>query len=154
MCSRFRDALIQCKEITKRHLNTVFTVCICVSLFVYVISVTLIETINLDAFTHLFRVVYPLTAFKIILDSCAIVPLSYLTRTMEFKSIALRTMYCSLASFILCIPILYYGGGVWAIVVSQLTTSAVSFLILIKAANLKLRVAFHRKEFNELKNLD
>lgn len=43
---------------------------------------------------------------------------------------------------------------VWAIVVSQLTTSAVSFLILIKAANLKLRVAFHRKEFNELKNLD
>ncbi|CCI75824.1 Capsule repeat unit export [Klebsiella pneumoniae subsp. rhinoscleromatis SB3432] len=147
----FGDALIQCKEITKIHLNTVFTVCICVSLFVYVMSVTLIETINLDAFTHLFRVVYPLTAFKIILDSCAIVPLSYLTRTMEFKSIALRTMYCSLASFILCIPILYYGGGVWAIVASQLTTSAVSFLILIKAANLKLRVGFHRKEFNELK---
>ncbi|MFY0195270.1 oligosaccharide flippase family protein [Raoultella planticola] len=147
----FGDALIQYKEVGRRHLNTVFAICIFVSFIVYVLSVTLVEVINLDTFTHLFRVVYPLTALKIILDSCAIVPLSYLTRTMEFKSIALRTMYCSFASFILCLPVLYFGGGVWAIVISQLTTSVVSCIILIRAAELKLRISFHRKEYNELK---
>ncbi|MEF3108397.1 oligosaccharide flippase family protein [Raoultella sp. WB_B2P2-3] len=148
----FGDALIQCKEVSKRHLNTVFFICIFVSFFIYVISVTLVELTNLDSFTHLFRVVYPLTALKIILDSCAIVPLSYLTRTMEFKSIALRTIYCSIASFIFCLPVLYFGGGVWAIVISQLTTSIVSCFILVKAANLSLRMSFHSKEFNELKS--
>lgn len=147
----FGDALIQVKHLDKKHLNTVFFICIACSVIIYLVSACAVEFISLPSFSDVFKLVYPVIAIKIIIDSCAVVPLSYLTRSMEFKVIAIRTMYCSIAAVLLCLPVLYFGGGVWAIVLSQLSTSFISFVILTFSARLKLRPVFHKQYFNELR---
>lgn len=148
----FGDALIQLKKLDKRHLDTVFFVSCISSISIYLISVSIVELTEISSFTTIFKSVYPVIAIKIIIDSCSIVPLSYLTRSMEFKAIAIRTMYCSIAAILLCVPVLYFGGGVWAIVLSQIATSTISFLILTFSAGLRLKPVFHKNHFNELKD--
>ncbi|SAS67794.1 lipopolysaccharide biosynthesis protein [Klebsiella variicola] len=146
----FGDALIQLRNVEKKHYNTVFFICLISSLFIYFISSLIVEYYVAPKFNVVFKTVYPVIALKIIIDSCAIVPLSFLTRTMAFKSIAIRTMYCSIASIILCLPVLYFGGGVWAIVLSQLSTSVISYIILATSSNLTLRPIFDKSSFSEL----
>lgn len=147
----FGDALIQLKKIDKKHLDTVFFIGLIASLFIYLLSVLIVDIAPIKSFSLVFKNVYPVIATKIVIDSCAIVPLAYLTRSMEFKAIAIRTMYCSIAAILLCLPVLYFGGGIWAIVLSQVATSIISFLILTFTANLKLRPLFSKVHFDELK---
>ncbi|EMN5859950.1 oligosaccharide flippase family protein [Pluralibacter gergoviae] len=146
----FGDALIQKEKINFKHLETVLFLCVFFSFSIYIISNFVFIFSDYHVFNGVFRDVYPFISIKIIIDSCAIVPLSYLTREMEFKSIALRTIFGSVMSFLLCIPIIYFGGGVWAIVVSQLTTSFVSFTILMVSAKIKFKIKFNKLEYNEL----
>lgn len=146
----FGDALIQLKKIENRHLETVFFIALVSALFVYAISVLIVEFYVLPSFSVIFKHVYPVIAFKIIIDSCALVPLSYLTRSMEFKIIAIRTMYCSIGATIFCLPVLYFGGGIWAIVLSQLITSVISYVILLISSRLKLKPLFSKSHFKEL----
>ncbi|WP_270501790.1 lipopolysaccharide biosynthesis protein [Kluyvera ascorbata] len=148
----FGDAIIQLKELNRKHLDTVFFIGVISSVSIYLVSVSVVEFADFSSFTSVFKSVYPVIAIKIIIDSCAIVPLSYLTRSMEFKAIAIRTMYCSIAAVLLCVPVLYFGGGIWAIVLSQVATSLISFLILTFSAGLKLKPIFYKKYFNELKS--
>ncbi len=147
----FGDALIQYRKVDQRHLNTVFSLMLLVSLSLYFLSLIAVMIISLPPLDHVFKIVYPVIGIKIILDSCAVLPLSLLTKKMDFKSIGIRTIYCSLGSCLVCIPILLFNGGFWAIVFSQMTSSLISAIILWSAARIKPKLIFDKQSYEELK---
>ncbi|KOC89219.1 lipopolysaccharide biosynthesis protein [Winslowiella iniecta] len=147
----FGDALIQHRNIKQKHLNSVFLLMLLTSCALYISSLIIVMTLDLKSFDDTFRMVYPVIGIKLVLDSCAVLPLSLLTKKMDFKSIGIRTIYCSLGSCLVCVPILLFDGGVWAIVISQITSSLISAVILWSAAKLKPGFSFDRQSFQELK---
>lgn len=150
--SGFGDALIQKKEISNKHISTVFVLVLGSSIVSYFICMALFFTIPVKSFDELFKVAYIILGIKLILDSCSILPLSILTRKMEFKKIGVRTILCSTGATIVCVPILLYGGGIWAMVFSQITSSVISFIILWTSAGIKPKLSFCKEAFGELKH--
>ncbi|MEJ5114511.1 oligosaccharide flippase family protein [Erwinia billingiae] len=147
----FGDALIQYKNLEKRHLSTVLFLTIITSFSLYIISLAIVETVNVHAFDSVFRMVYPVLGIKLLLDSCSVLPMSMLTRSMSFKAIGIRTIYCSIGAFVVCIPILYLGGGIWAIVFSQVVSSVISFTVLWLSSRIKPDMRFSKQAFDDLK---
>ncbi|WP_410014364.1 oligosaccharide flippase family protein [Sodalis sp. C49] len=147
----FGDALIQFRNVEDKHLNTVFLLMLLTSTALYFLSLFAVMTIHLAPLDDIFKLVYPIIGVKIILDSCAVLPLSLLTKKMDFKSIGIRTIYCSLGSTLVCIPILLFNGGFWAVVISQMTSSLISAIILWSAARIKPKFSFDKQSFHELK---
>ncbi|MBK0033753.1 oligosaccharide flippase family protein [Erwinia sp. S43] len=150
--SGFGDALIQRKDINKKHVSSVFCLLLILSVSLYTFSLLFVYTIPLESFDPLFKTAYVLFGIKLILDVCATLPLSLLTRQMEFKKIGIRTMVCSAGATLACIPILYLGGGVWAIVFSQITSSIISFIILWSSSHIKPNLKFCIESFNDVKS--
>lgn len=148
----FGDALIQYKNLEKSHLSTVLFLTMATSIGLYIISLIIVETVNLHAFDKVFRMVYPILGIKLLLDSCSVLPMSMLTRSMSFKAIGIRTINCSIGAFVVCIPILYLGGGIWAIVFSQVVSSIISFTVLWLSARIRPNFIFSKKAFNDLKH--
>lgn len=146
----FGDALIQFKKIDNGHINSVFFITISSSILLYILSNLVVFYIDLKPFNELFRIVYPIISIKLIIDSCSIVPLALLTRTMEFKAIGVRTIYCTIGSFIVSIPILYYGGGIWALVFSQLISSLVSAIILWRSSRYRPSFSFNKSKYIDI----
>ncbi|ELN2738042.1 oligosaccharide flippase family protein [Pluralibacter gergoviae] len=128
--SGFGDALIQKKEIKSSHINTITTLLVIMALFLYICALSIVHMVHLSSFNTLFKNAFAVFGLKLLLDSTSVVPLSMLTKQMEFKKIGVRTMCCSVVATLVCIPILYLGGGVWAIICSQLISSSVSSIIL------------------------
>lgn len=147
----FGDALIQFRSVEQKHLNTVFLLMLLTSTILYFLSLFAVMTIHLAPLDDIFKLVYPIIGVKIILDSCAVLPLSLLTKKMDFKSIGIRTIYCSIGSCLVCIPVLLLNGGFWAIVISQMTSSLISAIILWSASRIKPKFSFDRQSFQELK---
>ncbi|EOF4702620.1 lipopolysaccharide biosynthesis protein [Klebsiella oxytoca] len=148
--SGFGDALVQRKELTKEHVNTVLLLLFVMALFLFLFSVLIIHFIQIASFDELFRKAFMFFGVKLILDATSVIPLSLLTRKMEFKKIGIRTMSCSVGATLICIPILYLGAGVWAIVFSQITSSIVSSAILWFSLDACPRFRFNRDAFYDL----
>lgn len=148
--SGFGDALVQKKDLLNEHINTVFVLLFSSVLILFVVSTAIINLIQLTSFDILFRHSFIILGVKLILDSTSVIPLSLLTRQMEFKKIGIRTMACSVGATLVCIPILYFGGGVWAIVFSQVISSVVSSAILWYSLQERLRFKFSKNAFNDL----
>lgn len=150
-CSGFGDALIQRKNIDKKHISTVFVLLLLTSIAAYSVSLLFVLSINFRSFDPLFKTAYIIFGIKLILDTCAVLPLSLLTREMEFKKIGIRTIVCSTGATIVCIPILFLGGGVWAIILSQITSSIISFSILWTSSKQKPELHFCTEAFKDLR---
>lgn len=71
---------------------------------------------------------------------------------MNFKMIGIRTIYCAIGSICVSLPILYFGGGAWAMVVSQLLSSLISFFILWFSSRVKPRVKFDKYAYADLRS--
>ncbi|HDZ9442430.1 TPA: oligosaccharide flippase family protein [Klebsiella quasipneumoniae subsp. similipneumoniae] len=148
----FGDALIQYQKLKEEHLNTVFCLLFFTSTLLYFISVVVVYLLDISTFDSFFKTIYPIIGLKIIFDSCAILPLSILTKHMNFKMIGIRTIYCAIGSICVSLPILYFGGGAWAMVVSQLLSSLISFFILWFSSRVKPRVKFDKYAYADLRS--
>jgi O-antigen/teichoic acid export membrane protein len=67
----------------------------------------------------------PVVGLRLIFDLATVVPSALLSRRMQFRQIALRTLMASILSMVVCLVVLYLGFGLWALVLSQLVGSLV-----------------------------
>lgn len=119
----FGHALIQRKDVGKRHLDSVFWLCMGVAAAIYsallFASPLLAQWLGEDALSLL----VPVIGLRVLFDLGAVVPHSLLSRTMSFSKMATRSLVASFVSAAVCIALLVMGYGLWALALSQLASS-------------------------------
>ena len=144
------EALIQQLHIRKSHLDTVFWICTGFSLFLYGLLVALAPIIATKIGQQTVAVFLPVIGLKLLFDLLAVVPNALIARAMTFRLIAMRTIIATIISSAICISLLIYGYGIWALAFSQLTVSAVSCIVAFLGAKWKPGLEYSNKALSDL----
>ena len=114
---------MQRKAIERRHLDSVFWLCVGTSILFYALvaalAVPLAHAFNEPQLVGLL----PVLGLRIIFDLAGTVPRAVLGRTMSFDKMAVRTTIASVFGGAVCLAALWLGYGLWALALSQLTLS-------------------------------
>lgn len=146
----FGQAIVQSKIIERRHLNSVFWLCVATSVVFYGILVVL--ALPLAGWFHEpeLGMLLPVLGLRIIFDLIGTVPHAILGRTMSFDKMAVRTTFASVFGGVVCLVALWLGYGLWALALSQLTLSFTSSIGSIFAARWRPGLSFDRSAIREL----
>ena len=121
----FGEALIQRKDISQEHADSVFWASVGFSVLLF--SLFLLGGSRLTQFSGEpgILAVLPILALRIPFELLAVVPNAMIIRSMRFKLIALRTAVAAVVSGVVSVTMLLTGYGYWALVASQVLASAV-----------------------------
>lgn len=148
--SGFSNALVRKQEYKEVDYSTVFIFNFFVAVVVYLIlffSAPLIASFfEMPILTSVLRV----QALSLIINSLTVVQVAKLTRALNFKSLALLTMYSNILSGICGIVLAYLGFGVWALVGQVLIQSVINLLYLVIRYRWYPTTGFSISSFKEL----
>lgn len=148
--SGFSNALIRKQDRTDVDNNTVFYFNLVVSFGLYgilfAIAPWVADFYNEPILTNLMRVL----CTTVIINSLAVVQRADYTARLDFKTQARASFIAALASGAVGVTLALSGAGVWTIVWQQITTAAVSTLLLWVFASWHPRWQYSWKSFREL----
>jgi O-antigen/teichoic acid export membrane protein len=146
----FGQAIVQRKTIERRHLDSVFWLCVGSSILFY--GALLVGTPFLARYLGApeLRLLLPVLGLRIIFDLVGTVPHAVLGRTMSFDKMAIRTTVASVMGGVVCLGALWLGYGLWALALSQLVLSFTSAAGSLLAARWWPRLAYDRRAVAEL----
>lgn len=148
--SGFSNALVRKQEYKEVDYSTVFFFNFFVAVVVYLIlffTAPLIASFfEMPILTSVLRV----QAISLIINSLTVVQVAKLTRALDFKSLALLTMYSNILSGICGIGLAYLGFGVWALVGQVLIQSVINLLYLVIRYRWYPTTGFSTDSFKEL----
>lgn len=124
------QAVIQRKEITERHFDAAFWTTLAGSTVLAGLFVALAPVwARVNGAPELTTVCFAL-APSIVLNSLIVVPDAILQRNLLFKRLSMRVLAGGLVSGVAGVTVAVAGGGVWALVVQQLTQTTVSAMLV------------------------
>ncbi len=130
MDSGFKQALIQQKNISNIDLSTAFYTNIIlgvISYFILFVSAPVISSFyNEPKLLFLIRIV----GVVIIINSFKVVQEAILSKTMNFRSIAVISVSASFLSGIVSVILAKLGFGVWALIIQMLLSSILTTVVL------------------------
>lgn len=146
----FGQAIVQRKTIDRRHLDSVFWLCVGSSVVFY--GILLVLTWPLAGFfgESELRLLLPVLGLRIIFDLIGTVPRAILGRSMSFDKMAVRTTVASVFGGLVCLTALWLGYGLWALALSQLTLSFTSAAGSLLAVRWWPRFSYDRRAVAEL----
>jgi len=146
----FGQAIVQRKAIERRHLDSVFWLCLGSSVLFY--GALLVGTPFLAGYLGEpeLRLLLPVLGLRIIFDLVGTVPHAVLGRTMSFDKMAVRTTVASVFGGAVCLGALWLGYGLWALALSQLALSFTSAAGSLLAARWWPRFSYDRRAVAEL----
>lgn len=92
----------------------------------------------------------PVVGLRLIFDLATVVPTALLSRSMQFRQLALRTLIASVLSMIVCIAVLWAGYGFWALVLSQLVGAVVVCMVSWLSIRWRPRLSLDRAALRDL----
>ena len=144
--------LIQREEVRPDHVATAFSS----ALFMAVLAAAgmwfaaplFADLMHIPELTQILKVLACLTPFGAFSVLCE----ALLARNMQVKSVALRPLFSfTISTFLVAIPMAWYGFGYWSLVAVQVVDTLVTALALgIAARGLLVRPQFYRRAFAEL----
>lgn len=144
------QALIRKKEVTDDDYNTAFLVNIGMSVFLFFLLFTcapfISEFFRRDELILLIRV----SSLKFIIGSLSLVQNVQLVKRIDFKTKAKISLTSAVIGGFLGISLAYFGAGVWALVIQELTTISIRTISLWVIVKWIPRFHFYRQSFNEL----
>jgi teichuronic acid exporter len=130
----FGEALIQRKDLQARHLDSVFWLTLAVAGGLYgglVVSATWFANwMEVDVLAA----ILPVLGLRILFDALLTVPGSLVTRRMQFRYTALRSLLANAVAAGLCVWLVLEGFALWALVLSQIANSFVAMVVSFLAA--------------------
>lgn len=143
-------AVVQYKDLTKRHLDSLFTLNIYIGVVlatVLFMSVELISTYYNDKeLVNVCRVM----AIVLFFNSLNVIPNALMRKDQRFKDIALRTLSIQLLSGCIAIIGAANGWGVYALLVSPILTSIGVFAINFYNYPLRYVLTIDKEAFNKI----
>ncbi len=142
--------LIQKKNRTDVDFSTVFVFNLVTSVFLYFLlflsAPAIADFYELPQLVSLTRVL----AINIIINSLAVVQYSKLTISVDFKTIAKVNIISVVLGGLIAVYFAYFGFGVWALVIQQITRSFISVLMFWFLSKWKPSVFFSKQSFKNL----
>jgi O-antigen/teichoic acid export membrane protein len=137
------DALIRARDVDQRHHDTVFW-SLAVASAVLVLVLVLVspwaaEWLDQPRFQTVMRV----TALSLPITALGLVPAFILRRSLQFKPLALRSLFASIAGGVLAIGMALAGYGYWSLVAKGLLEAAVSTALVWRAVSYRPSASFH-----------
>ena len=146
----FGQALIQRQEVRGAHLDSVFWLCVGVSLAIYAGLVLAAPSLARLLGEAGIAVLLPVLGTRVIFDLAAVVPNALLTRSMSFDKMAWRTTIASLVAAVVCVSLLLMGYGIWALALSQVASSMALCVGSVMAAGWLPSLRLDRRALREL----
>jgi O-antigen/teichoic acid export membrane protein len=144
--------LVQRKEVRPDHVATALSSALFMAVLagagLWVAAPLVAELMRIPELTQILKALAcltPLGAFNVLCEAL-------LARDMRVKSLALRPLFSFVIStFLVAIPMAWYGFGYWSLVAMQVVDTCVTALVLgIAARGLLVRPRFSRQAFAEL----
>lgn len=121
----FGEAIIQRLQISSLHLDSVFWFCLGSSCLVFCIECGCADLVATWFKIDSLRILIPVISSRMIADMAAIVPNALISRSMSFHLFALRSAVVSFVAAAVTLGLVFAGYGIWALVISQITSSYV-----------------------------
>ena len=130
----FGEALIQREEIDSRHLDSAFWFTTVFCLAFYAVLAFGAPLIGRLVGAGSIAVILPVLALRLIFEGLLAVPFALVTRRMQFRYIAFRTIIANGLGAVVCLLLAFQGYALWALVLQQLTTSLANLVVTAIAA--------------------
>lgn len=148
--SGLSTALVQKKTISEEDKSTVFFTNLILAVFVYVFlfftSPFFAKYFHNPEISELLRVI----ELIVVIDAFSAIQSTTLTRSMDFKSLAIYKIISIVVAVIVSIILAFVGYGVWALVVQYLLFSACRASLLWLRTEWRPRFTFSKKSFKAL----
>jgi len=146
------NALIQKKDINQNDVNTVFTVNILFSIFLYLLIFFFSPFIA--SFTSLpnLSLCLRIQAICVIGRAAFTVHFSLLNRDMAFKNLAIIVLISNAISTLAAIIFAYFGMGVWSLILKTILLDLLCGIMYIYYCRERVRFGFHLESFKNLFN--
>lgn len=116
----FGDALVQRTDLGTPHLNATFWLCLLWGIGLYALVILSAGPLAVLVGNPILAVLLPVIGLRLIMDLATVVPSALLSRRMQFRQMAMRTLISSILSLAACMVVLWMGYGLWALVMAQL----------------------------------
>lgn len=146
----FGDALVQRRDLDTGHLDTTFWLCMVWGIGLYGLTVLLSPPLSRVLREPMLVTLLPVVGLRLIFDLATVVPTALLSRSMQFRQLALRTLIASVLSMIVCIAVLWAGYGFWALVLSQLVGAVVVCMVSWLSIRWRPRLSLDRAALRDL----
>ncbi len=147
----FGEAIVQHRDITKKHLDTVFWLCMASAVVIYVALLMAAWPLSFMTGEAELALFVPIVGARVIFDLAATVPNALLTRSMSFNRLAIRTTMASIVSAIVCLSVLAMGYGAWALALSQLSAAVAASIAALVSVRWRPGWHFDRAALADLK---
>lgn len=145
----FNQALVQRKDLSERHINSVFTFDLAVSMFLasffYIFAPSISDFFHSPESKDVIRVL----SVIFVLTSLHDLPYTLLKRRIDFKTIAMVDTVKEISMSLLTVVLAIYGFRYWAIVFGQIIPLFFATIYLLGRVGLP-RVSYHHASLKEL----
>ena len=148
----FGDALIQRTDLRDTHMDGVFYVTMGIGLAAFAALVAAAPLAGRLTGQPIIAQILPVLALRLPFDALATVPTALITRRMDFRALAIRSVIASGLASALCIAMLLMGFALWALVVSQLAASVIASIVATLVAGWRPGRAISARALAELRS--
>ncbi len=146
----FGDAIVQCPELEREHLNTAFWMGLLAGALL-----TAVGIVASGAIAQLFREpkLAPIVSWlslSFVFSALTTVQQSLLRRNLAFKTLAVRSLAVTIVSGVVAISMAFLGYGVWSLVAKQLVSSLANVIVLWQVCDWRPSFRFSMRHFREL----
>ena len=127
----FGEALVQHEDLHSRHLNSVFWLCLGFAATAYGLLLFAAPFIAAQQETELLVPIISLLGTKLFCDAISTVPNAILTRKMEFRALAIRSVLANAGGASLCLTLIWLGYPIWGLAMSQVISPLVSMAAVL-----------------------
>ena len=150
--SGLSSALIRKQDATERDYNTVFLTNLVLSLVMYGVLFLCAPLISLFFEKSQLTILLRVLGIVVVFNALSLVPLTKLTKKVDFKTITYCSFVASVISGIVGISMAFAGCGVWSLVGQQISRQLVHFIALWIANKWLPRIQFSIESFKKLWN--
>ena len=143
-------ALIQKKDLEAKHLNSVFSMNLALSVLLIGVSVALSQWWARVNHAPGIAILISALSVCLLLQGLAIVQTTLLKREMNFKALSIRSNVSVLIGGVIGLGMAFGGFGVWALVGQQIAKDFVAMILLWRLSTWRPRLEFSWPHFQSL----
>ena len=146
----FGEALVQRADLRPDHLDTVFWLALGAGALGFAGTAALAPVAAAWTGVPVVAQILPLLALRLVFDAALTVPAALIARQMRFRLVTLRTAVANGLGAAVCLVLVLDGYALWALVISQVATSAAAWAVAAATAGWRPGVGVSRAALRDL----